>query len=217
MAQTLKKIWPDIKWLLNYMASILLYSIIILLLLVGVLLILYVLDAQKNAKNGDWKPPLFNAYIIVSQSMTPAIKVNDAIVTKRVDAKDLEVGDVITYYSENPEYYGIMITHRILEKIENNGEYSFVMKGDYNVSQDPMTVKESQVYGKVVMRIPKIGFIQVILSNYIGWIALIGIPALAIISYDIVKFFERIKNHKRRETRKNRLIVPDNMVPNNLG
>ena len=33
--------------------------------------------------------------------------------------------------------------------------------------------------------------------------------------YDIVKFFERIKNHKRRETRKNRLIVPDNMVPNN--
>ena len=34
------------------------------------------------------------------------------------------------------------------------------------------------------------------------------LSALAIISYDIVKLFEKLKNHKRRETRKSRL-VPD--------
>ena len=118
------------------MASILLYTIIVLLLLVGVLLILYVVDAKNNASNGEWKPPLYNAYIIVSQSMTPAIKVNDAIITHRVDGEDIAVGDVITYYSENPEYPGIMITHRVIEKNWINGEYSFVLKGDYNVSQE---------------------------------------------------------------------------------
>ncbi len=215
MVQSVKKIWPDVKWLLNYMASILLYTILILLLVIGIIFIAYIFDAKKNASSGDYKPPLYNAYIIVSQSMTPVIKVNDAIITKRVDASDINVGDVVTYLSENPQYPGIMITHRVIEKNQVDGEYYFVTKGDYNNISDPLTVKASQVYGKVVMRIPKIGFIQVILSNYIGWIALIGIPALAIISYDIVKFFERIKNHKRRETRKNRLIVPDNMVPNN--
>jgi signal peptidase len=101
-----------------------------------------------------------------------------------------------------------MITHRVIEKNQVNGEYYFVTKGDYNNIADPLTVKESQIYGKVVMRIPKIGFIQVMLSNYIGWIAIIVVPALAIISYDIVKLFEKLKNHKRRETRKSRL-VPD--------
>ena len=208
MVQSVKKIWPDVKWLLNYMASILLYTILILLLVVGIVFIAYILDAKKNAERGDWKPPLYNAYIIVSQSMTPVIRVNDAIITKRVDATDIKVGDVVTYLSENPEYPGIMITHRVIEKNQVNGEYYFVTKGDYNNIADPLTVKESQIYGKVVMRIPKIGFIQVMLSNYIGWIAIIVVPALAIISYDIVKLFEKLKNHKRRETRKSRL-VPD--------
>ena len=183
MVQSVKKIWPDVKWLLNYMASILLYTILILLLVVGIVFIAYILDAKKNAERGDWKPPLYNAYIIVSQSMTPVIRVNDAIITKRVDATDIKVGDVVTYLSENPEYPGIMITHRVIEKNQVNGEYYFVTKGDYNNIADPLTVKESQIYGKVVMRIPKIGFIQVILSNYMGWVLMIGVPALAIVSY----------------------------------
>jgi len=212
MTATIKKLWPDIKWLFNYMASILLYTILILLFLVGVLLILYVVDAKKNAERGEWKPPLFNAYIIVSQSMTPAIKVNDAIVTKRVEGADIEVGDVITYYSENPEYPDIMITHRVIEKNEVDGEYFFVMKGDYNNVQDPLTVKESQVYGKVIMRIPKIGIIQQLLSTYAGWIFVIVLPALAVVAYDIVKLFEKIKNHKRSEKRKNRFITPNTVL-----
>ena len=102
-----------------------------------------------------------------------------------------------------------MITHRVIEKNQANGEYYFVTKGDYNNISDPLTVKASQIYGKVVMRIPKIGFIQVILSNYMGWVALIVLPALAIISYDLVKLFERIKNRKRKEIRKKRELIPD--------
>ena len=214
MVQSVKKIWPDVKWLFNYMASILLYTILILLLVVGIIFIAYILDAKKNAESGDWKPPLYNAYIIVSQSMTPVIKVNDAIITKRVDPKEIEVGDVVTYYSENPQYPGIMITHRVIEKNQVDGEYYFVTKGDYNQVADPLTVKESQVYGKVVMRIPKIGFIQVILSNYMGWVLLIGVPALGVVSYDIVKLFEKLKNHKRSEKRKKRIIMPDMVIDN---
>lgn len=212
MVQTVKKIWPDVKWLFNYMASILLYTILILLLVVGIIFIAYILDAKRNAESGDWKPPLYNAYIIVSQSMTPVIKVNDAIITKRVDPKEIEVGDVVTYYSENPQYPGIMITHRVIEKNQVDGEYYFVTKGDYNQIADPLTVKESQIYGKVVMRIPKIGFVQVILSNYMGWVLLIGVPALAVVSYDIVKLFEKLKNHKRSEKRKKRIVMPDMVV-----
>ncbi len=208
MVQVVKKIWPDVKWLFNYMASILLYSIIILLLLVGGLLVAYVVDSRKNAQAGDWKPPLYNAYIIVSQSMTPAIKVNDAIIIKRLEEKDLKVGDVVTYFSENPEYYGIMITHRILEKNEMNGKYSFVMKGDYNISQDPLTVSEEQVYGKVIMRIPKIGIIQELLSSYVGWIFIIILPVGLIISIDIVKLYGKIKKNKRNEKRRKRLDNP---------
>ena len=80
-----------------------------------------------------------------------------------------------------------MITHHIIEKNKVDGEYYFVAKDDYNSIADPLTINKSQIYGKVVVLNPKIGFIQVILSNYI----------------DLVKLFEKIKNHKRNEKRKN--------------
>ena len=55
----------------------------------------------------------------------------------------------------------------------------------------------------------KIGLIQQALSTYAGWIFVIILPALAVVAYDILKLFERIKNHKRSEKRKKRLISPD--------
>ena len=82
-----KKIWPDIKWLFNYMTSILMYAIIVVLVLVGIILLAYFIDVTKRGRSTDWQPPLYGAYIIVSGSMEPIIKVNDAIVIKRTERK----------------------------------------------------------------------------------------------------------------------------------
>lgn len=201
-----KKIWPDIKWLFNYMTSILMYAIIVVLVLVGIILLAYFIDVTRRGKSTDWQPPLYGAYIIVSGSMEPIIKINDAIVIKRTDSTNIKVGDVITYKSVEPSYYGIMITHRVIDIINENGEIKYITKGDHNETRDINPISVDQVYGKVIMRIPKIGYIQYFLATAYGWIIAIVIPCLGIIIYDIIKLVRTIRNNSRANKRRNREI-----------
>lgn len=202
----MKKIWPQIKWLFNYMASISMYAIIVLLIMIGAILLAYFVDVQKRAKTGVWKPPLYGAYVIVSNSMEPIIKVKDAIIIKRVDIDEIEVGDVVTYKALDPAYYGILITHRVVDIKTENGETIYITKGDHNPTIDRTPVAASQIHGKVIMRVPKIGYIQYFLATAYGWIIAIVIPCVGVISYDIYKLIKTIKSEMRNNKRKNRVI-----------
>ena len=187
----MKKILDYIKWLFNYMSSIIMYAIIVILLLVGVLLAAYYVDYKKATKNLE--APLYGAYVIVSGSMEPIIKVRDAVLVKRVPEENIKVGDVITYESRDESFYGILITHRVVGIKEENGQKIYITKGDHNQTIDRLPVNGSQIYGKVIMRIPKIGYIKYFLVTSYGWIIAIVIPSLGIIIYDILKLFKKVK------------------------
>jgi len=189
----MKKILEEIKWLFNYMASILLYSILVLLIGVGILLAAYYIDFRFKTKNLE--TPLYGAYVIVSGSMEPIIKIKDAVLIRRVDSdSELKQGDVVTYRATDPSYYGVLITHRIVEIKEENGKKIYVTKGDHNETVDRSPIELSQINGKVVMRIPKIGYIKYFLVTSYGWIIAIVIPSLLVISMDIVKLIKNIMN-----------------------
>ena len=198
----MNKIWADIKWLFNYMMSIVMYAIIVVLLLVGAILLAYFLDVSKRAKSLEWKPPLYGAYVIVSGSMEPTIKVNDAIVIKRAESANISVGDVVTYKSLDPSFYGIMITHRVVDIVTENGVTKYVTKGDNNATRDRLSINKDQIYGKVVMRIPKLGYLQYFLATSYGWIIAVVIPCVSIIIYDIFKLVKTIKNNNRNNKRR---------------
>ena len=199
-----KRIWPDIKWLFNYMMSIVMYAIIVVLILVGAILLAYFLDVTKRGNSAEWKPPLYGAYVIVSGSMHPSIKVNDAIIIKRTDSTNIQVGDVVTYRSLDPSFYGIMITHRVIDVVSDNGEIKYVTKGDANQTRDRSLVSKDQIYGEVIMRIPKLGYLQYFLATAYGWIIAVVVPCVGIIVYDILKLIKTIKYNNRSDKRKNR-------------
>lgn len=190
----MKDIFKQIKWIVNYILSIIMYAIIVILLLVGVILLAYYIDIQKRAKSGVWEPPLYSAYVIVSGSMEPIIEIKDAVITKRVEASELKVGDVVTYKSTDPAYYGILITHRIMSITKDGNGYQFVTKGDNNLTNDRNMIMEDQIYGKVIMRVPKIGYLKYFLVSSYGWIIAIVIPCLGIVIYDVMKLIKNIKN-----------------------
>ncbi len=200
----MKNLWKDIKWLFNYMANVFMYSIIVILILIGILILLYFIDVKKRANTTEWVAPLYGAYVIVSGSMEPTIKINDAIVIKRYDEQDLKVGDIITYRSEDPYFYGIMVTHRIVDITTENGKKVYVMKGDHNATRDRLAVSPNQIYGKVIMVIPKIGYIQSFLATSYGWIIAVVVPCLGIIIADIMKLIKNIANNNRNRKRKER-------------
>lgn len=185
--------FDKIKFIFHFIIKIILYFLFVILIIAGILFLCYFFDMAYNLKQGTYKPPLFNTYIIVSPSMVPTIEVSDAIVIKREDPKKLKVGDIITFNSNDPRYSGITITHRIV-KIDKSqdGKLLFQTKGDANNAVDMSYTKESDVYGKVLFKIPKLGYVQYFLSQSYGWLLAIVLPCLSIIAMDIVKLLKNI-------------------------
>ena len=184
-------IFQKIKFVFHFITKIFLYCMFLILIIVGILFLLYFCDMIYNLKKGEYKPPLFNAYIIVSPSMVPTIKVEDAIVIKREDVNSIKVGDIITFNSSDPRYSGLTITHRVV-KIDKSteGKLLFKTKGDNNNTEDMAYAQASDIYGKVILKIPKLGYIQYFLSQSYGWLLAIVIPCLSVIAYDIVKLLK---------------------------
>ena len=178
----------------RYIVSVLSYSLFIFLLLIGITLALYLADIKIRAAKGDYSAPVFNAYVVLSGSMLPEIEIKDVVVTKKVSEEKLDENDIITFISPDERHGGISITHRIIDKYydESIGSYTYRTKGDANNIADSVLVPNSNVLGKVILKIPKLGFIQEILSSKGGMIILILIPCLAILSYDIMKILRNI-------------------------
>ena len=178
----------------KYTVSVLSYALFIWLLLIGGTLLLYVADIKIRASKGDFSAPVFNAYVVLSGSMLPHIEIKDIVVTKKVAAEELEVGDIITFIAPDSRYGGISITHRILDKYydETLGIYTYRTKGDANNVADGALVPNANILGKVILKIPKLGYLQDLLSSKGGLIFVVLIPCLVILSYDIMKIFKKI-------------------------
>ncbi|MEE1066809.1 MAG: signal peptidase I [Acutalibacteraceae bacterium] len=94
----------------------------------------------------------FSVLQVKTGSMLPDYEIGTIVITKNVDANDLQVGDVISFYSLDKDISGEVNTHRI-EKIEHGGDDNapyFTTKGDNNTQVDKQKVWPSQIVGKVV-------------------------------------------------------------------
>lgn len=94
----------------------------------------------------------FSVLQVKTGSMLPDYEIGTIVITKNVDANDLQVGDVISFYSLDQDISGEVNTHRI-EKIEHGGDDNapyFTTKGDNNTQVDKQKVWPSQIVGKVV-------------------------------------------------------------------
>lgn len=183
----------------HFVAKVFLYSILLILILVGVGFAAFSIDMIHNIRIGQAKSPLLGAYIIVTPSMVPTINVEDAIIVLRKEPEEFKMKDIITFTSSDPRYSGLTITHRIvgIERM-SDGELYFRTKGDNNNVEDATLVPATNVYGKVILKIPLIGYIQYVLMQAYGWIILVVIPCLGVVIYDIYKIVMSV-NGKHKE------------------
>ena len=157
----------------------------------------YFVDFVFNSNKGSFRKPLFGAYIIVSQSMLPTIKVNDAVVVKRIDNDNYKVGDIITFISKDTNYKGLKVTHRIVKKENVSKNKSlYTTKGDNNPVNDATLVSTDSIYGKVLFRIPKVGKIKAFFSNPVHYFVCLLIPAILFIIYEITRIYYMILSTK---------------------
>lgn len=189
-----------IKKVFHFLSTIFFYSIILILGIIFLMATVTFIDKKMSMKGGKMVSPLFGAYVIISESMVPHINVYDAVVTIRVNEKQIQVDDIITFLSKEIETAGTPITHRVIGIVHDPNNQSKIIgyrtKGDHNNTADFALIAPNEVIGKVFLRIPMIGYLQLIMTKPIGWLLVIVIPCLLIIGTDIFKLFKNAKLRK---------------------
>ena len=181
---------------IKFISGIISWVILVILVVIAMFLLYYFVAAKIYAQKGEEYKPAFALYTILSPSMVPNIKVYDVIVDVNVKSpQDIQVGDVITFRSTSSMTKDMIITHRVVQVKEENGEYSYVTKGDANLSPDASPAPYKNVQGKVLFHIPQLGRVQEFLGTKGGWLLVVVLPALYVIISDILKI-ARLKTVK---------------------
>ena len=190
-----------LKESLSYVGKLFSIALLVLLVLICVFLVFYLISYRAAERDGV--PPRFSLFTIISPSMEPSIRVYDVIVNRRIEnPSTIQVGDVITFISTSSISRDMVVTHRVIDIREVDGEYEFVTKGDNNPAADSDTAKADNLIGRTLFRIPQLGRVQFFIGNIGGWIAIVVIPAMLIIIYDIIRLSKIYKAKKRSDNLK---------------
>ena len=188
-----KKLFSKFRYIFHFVLRAFLIALLCLLLGFGLIVFIYFGDMLIKGKS-----PLFSTYVIVTPSMVPTIKIDDAIIVKRVDNDNYKVGDIITFNSKDANYEGLAVTHRIVDKQTIDKKMSiYTTKGDNNKVIDPVSVKTDNIYGKVLFKVPKVGKIQSFFSHPANYLYCLLVPAIIFILYDVTKIFIMINKKKK--------------------
>jgi len=136
------------------------------------------------------KPPAVlgnTPLIVLSGSMSgdapDHIEVGDLIFAGKIEAEDLEVGNIIAFMQGKT-----VITHRIIDiKTTEHGGILFYTQGDANNAPDHRPVSENELVGIYKGRIPKVGDFAMFMQTPLGMIVFIGIPLASFIIYDVLR------------------------------
>lgn len=194
------------------MAKKVFLQIINILSVVIIALALFVLLSVVLTRRGDTPNVLgFSAFRVVSGSMRPELQEDDLIVIKRVAPDKIEVGDIISFYSPDPELRGAVNTHRVTAVAVEGGQYVFTTKGDANVIEDKYGVRGDEVLGKVVLVSALLGKLSRLAANPLVFIPLILVPLLAILLTNLVRTVRLAKEAAQEEERRELAALAERM------
>lgn len=167
----------------------------ILYTLLGIILIINLFILFQAKTNDDKVPAIFGykPFIVMSGSMESEIWTGDLIFVKKVDGNSLEVNDIVAFRTED----NAVVTHRIVKKY-NAAEVKYATKGDNNDSDDVDLVNASDIEGKYVGRIPKVGSWLLFISKPIGMVIAVLVAVVIIFIYAFTNILQE-NNHKSKE------------------
>ena len=128
---------------------------------------------------------------------------NDLIIIKEVDdVSDIEIGDVITFVSCNPESVGETVSHKVRDiKTTDSGKMiGFETYGISTGVSDPAVVEPSTVIGKYVFKIPRLGNIFRFFKQPAGFFVSILVPCLLLLIFFSIKVGKQIAKREMSDS-----------------
>lgn len=96
-------------------------------------------------------------FIVISDSMVPAIQAGDVVVLESVQPQEIAVGDVIAF-KPPVKTVAETLVHRVTRvNFGEEGALMYVTKGDANQLEDSFKVEYDDVVGRVLFKVPYIG------------------------------------------------------------
>lgn len=151
----------------------------------------------KSVINKDEVPDFGGTvpFIVLTDSMYPDIKSGDLIICKTIEPEDVEVDDVISFY--DPAGNGTsVVTHKVIEIINEEGKLSFRTKGINNNTEDRLPVPEDKIIAEYIgVRIPGAGNLAIFMQSTAGLLVCVVLPIILFVGYDVVrrKMYEKNK------------------------
>ena len=170
---------------------------VLCIILIPILLINITLIA-KSYINKDEVPSIGGTFplIVLTDSMYPDIKSGDLIICNTAEAEDVKVNDVISFF--DPAGNGTsIVTHRVIEIVEDDGEIFFRTRGDNNNTEDKELVPAENLVGVYKMRIAGAGHIAMFMQSTTGLIICVVLPIILLVGYDIIRRRIYEKNNKQ--------------------
>ena len=142
----------------------------------------------KSYTNKDDVPSLggYLPLIVLTDSMYPEIHGGDLIICHKGEPEEVQEGDVIAYF--DPAGNGTtIVSHRVVEVSDENGEISYITKGDANNTEDMLPVSEDDLVGVYVKRIPGVGNVAMFMQSTTGLIVCVLLPIILLVAYDVIR------------------------------
>ncbi len=133
----------------------------ILTIIIAIISIIIVVQKVTNNKQSFLGYRIFR---VQTGSMIPKYQVGDVILVKEINTDKIKVGDDVTYLGKEGSTKGILITHRVIDIEEKDGQKAFHTQGIANNLEDPI-VYGNQINGVVQFRMFFLTLICRLLNN----------------------------------------------------
>ena len=156
--------------------------ILIPILIINCTLIIKSYTSEEVPSVGGYLP-----LIVLTDSMYPVIESGDLIICHTAEAEDIAEGDVIAFFDPAGNGSSI-VTHRVMEVTEKNGEPAWRTKGDNNNTEDRLLVEAEDlvaVYNGT--RIAGAGNVALFMQTTPGLVVCVVLPMLLLVGYDMIR------------------------------
>ena len=133
---------------------------------------------------------------VKTASMESVIPQQSYILVKEIDAKEVKVGDVIVFYSDDADIYGKLNAHRVVDITADGNE--FVTRGDNNGKNDDVTAKAQKVVGVYSTNLPFLSAIGRFLSTALG----ITVMIILIFGINLAVFLPEVFEYQKKKMKK---------------
>lgn len=159
----------------------------------------------------DKEPTIFGYQlkIVQSGSMEPGIKTGSVIIVEQIhEQENFAENDVITFREENNR----LVTHRIIEVIQQDQTAVYRTKGDHNDGPDKnLVLQENIVAAYTGITVPFLGYVIAFIQSSNGALLII-LSGMLLLLYSFFTIWSAFTNLTTVQSKENKQTADENNV-----